>query len=124
MSASTVLTHPSIADRMARASSMLPIVNQTGMWMTPTASRTSGTIVRQKSATLAIDSASGIFQRFTSDRARSSCDCRSGDFTSILLGRRAYPSRATAALERKPVEPGLYHDEESRRLTRWNTSCS
>ena len=31
--ASTVATAPIIADRIARASSMLPIVNHDGMWM-------------------------------------------------------------------------------------------
>jgi len=69
MSASTVLTQPSIALRIARASSMPPIVSQAGRWMSPSASIPSGTMVIPKSATAASDRPSGIFQRLTFDRA-------------------------------------------------------
>src|ERR1019366_10149023 len=66
ISASTVATAPIIADRIARASSMLPIVSHDGMWMIPFESRTSGTRGRPNRPMAARDTRRGIRHRFTS----------------------------------------------------------
>ena len=81
ISARTVLTQLSIALRMARASSMPPIVSHTGRWMYPSASSVSGIIVSPKSAMLASESPSGIRQRLTFD-----CACLACDLEAIPLG--------------------------------------